>query len=255
MSEIDHSLETVNLTKNFGGKMVANHVNVKFKQGFVSGLIGPNGAGKTTLFNLISGNIKSDYGDVYLGGKKINKMSDYQRARLGIARTWQMNRLFNSLSLIDNLIISQRSDYSDESLSLGLFDFNRAKKDALYEDIAANLLKRVGLLDYRNSVPAELSYGQQKLVAIARALMNDGNIIMLDEPMAGVEGRTHNKIKEIILEEKTRKKTIIVIEHNMRFIREICDEGIFLVNGQIKAVDSVASLMNDVELTRIYFGG
>jgi branched-chain amino acid transport system ATP-binding protein len=243
------------LNKSFGGIVVADDINFEIHQGEVLGLIGPNGAGKTSLFNLIGGLIKADYGSISISGVRADQLPIYKRARLGIARTWQTIRLFHSLNLVDNLLISTQS-YAGETFS-GLLASQRDIKhlEELSRDRAISLLDRVGLKKRSFALPSELSYGQQKLLGLARALMNDGACLLLDEPMAGVERRTYDKIKEIIQEELENEKAIIVVEHNIGFIRDICNKAFFMFNGKIIAQGSVDYLTSDKRLTEIYFGG
>lgn len=248
-------LEIKGLTKQFGGIVVANNISFKLEKGTVLGLIGPNGAGKTSLFNLISGVNRQDSGSVYISGNIVDTLPIYQRARLGLARTWQDIRLFPSLNLIDNLIISTRSYTSENykeifrSSTLKLSEDNKVKEHAL------SLIHRVGLGKMAYFLPPELSYGQQKLLGLARALMNDGDCMLLDEPMAGVEGRTYEQIKMIIKEELDNNKAILVVEHNIGFIKEICTHAFFMVNGEIISEGSVEDLTSNKKLTEIYFGG
>ena len=249
------TLKVDRLCKKFGGIVVAEDINLELHPGEVVGLIGPNGAGKTTLFNLLTGFIAPYSGEITLQGERIERMPSYKRARLGIARTWQQPRLFPSLSILDNLLISDRS-YPGETLFNTLFRIGmlkRAERTARAQ--AETLLSRIGLLQRANSLSTRLSYGQQKLVGLARALMNNGQCLLLDEPMAGVEGRVHETMKSIIRQEAASGKTVCIVEHNVGFIRDLCDRAAFMVNGRIIAVGSVDGLMADKRLTDLYFGG
>jgi branched-chain amino acid transport system ATP-binding protein len=247
-------LEVSGLSKRFGGIVVADGIDFQFNPGEVVGLIGPNGAGKTTLFNLLTGFITPYSGQISLGGKRIERLPSYRRARLGIARTWQSPRLFPSLSILDNLLISDRS-YPGESLFDNIFRPGKVSAaDKAAREKAAELLERVGLTRRSNALSTRLSYGQQKLVGLARALMNDGECLLLDEPMAGVEGRVHDTMKSIIRQEAASGKAVCIVEHNVGFIRDLCDRAAFMFNGRIIAVGSVDSLLADKRLTDLYFG-
>ncbi|MDH3235114.1 MAG: ABC transporter ATP-binding protein [Alphaproteobacteria bacterium] len=242
------------LSKRFGGIVVADRINLQLDRGQIVGLIGPNGAGKTSLFNLICGVVQPDAGHVYVGSRRVEKLKVYRHAQLGLARTWQHVRLFNSLTVMDNLLIAPRN-YLGESLLNLIFGAKRlsaANREAL--DRASALLERVGLTHKAAAHASELSYGQQKLLGIARALMNDGDCLLLDEPMAGVEGRTYDRIKEVVRTEAKQGKAICVIEHNVAFVRDICDRAVFMFNGSIMASGSVDALMSDRRLTDLYFG-
>lgn len=247
-------LEVSQLSMRFGGIVVADAIDFALNRGEVVGLIGPNGAGKTTLFNLLTGFIRPYAGQITLHRQRIEQLPSYRRARLGIARTWQSPRLFSSLSILDNLLISDRS-YPGESLFDNIF---RARKVASAERAAraqaAELLERVGLTQRASALSTRLSYGQQKLVGLARALMNNGQCLLLDEPMAGVEGRVHDTMKSIIRQEAAAGKAVCIVEHNVGFIRDLCDRAAFMFNGKIIAAGSVDSLLQDRRLTELYFG-
>jgi branched-chain amino acid transport system ATP-binding protein len=247
-------LEVSGLSMRFGGIVVADQIDFQLNPGEVVGLIGPNGAGKTTLFNLLTGFITPYAGQIMLDGNRVEHLPSYRRARLGIARTWQQPRLFPSLSILDNLLISDR-DYPGELLLNNIFRIGkvRASEQAARAQ-AAEMLGRVGLAHRANSLSTRLSYGQQKLVGLARALMNNGQCLLLDEPMAGVEGRVHDTMKSIIRQEAASGKAVCIVEHNVGFIRDLCDRAAFMFNGRIIAQGSVDSLLADKRLTELYFG-
>jgi ABC-type branched-subunit amino acid transport system ATPase component len=245
-------LEKVN--KHFGGVVVASNIDLVLNEGEILGLIGPNGAGKTSLFNLISGIVTPDSGIIYFKGQPINHLLIHQRARLGISRTWQNIRLFPSMTVIDNLLIGSR-EYKGESIWKALFTPYEIKQSSqTLRKKAFDLLKRVGLSDHWDKQVSEFPYGQQKLIALARALMNDGNCLLLDEPMAGVEADVYDTIKTIVREEAMAGRAICVIEHTISFIKDLCDSAIFMFNGQIIAQGSVDDLLKNKELAEIYFG-
>jgi len=245
-------LEKVN--KHFGGVVVADNINLVLNEGEIIGLIGPNGAGKTSLFNLISGIVTPNSGIIYFQGKPINEFPVYQRARLGISRTWQNIRLFQSMSVIDNLLIGSR-EYRGESIWQTLFRPKDLKRySGSLKEKALHLLERVGLADQRDTQVSEFPYGQQKLVALARALMNNGTCLLLDEPMAGVEGDVYGTMKAVVREEAKAGRAICVIEHTISFVKDLCDSAVFMFNGQIISKGSVDDLLKNKELTEIYFG-
>lgn len=245
-------LEKVN--KSYGGVVVAKDIDLVLYAGEIIGLIGPNGAGKTSLFNLISGITLPNSGTICFQDKKINDLSVVKRARLGISRTWQNTRLFYSMSVIDNLLIGSR-DYKGESLWNTIFKPNELKRyRTKSKERAFHLLERVGLADQWSKQVSDFPYGQQKMVALARALMNDGTCLLLDEPMAGVETGIYDTMKSVIREEAKAGKAICIIEHSVSFIRDICDRAIFMFNGEIIAMGNVEDLLKNKILTEIYFG-
>ena len=210
------------------------------------GLIGPNGAGKTSLFNLVCGVVKPDAGSVSLDGRSLEALPTYERARMGLARTWQNLRLFPSLSVMDNLMLGPRA-YSADSLMDVFFRPSQIRAhEAEARDRALDILERTGLSPIAHSRVQDISFGQQKLVGVARAL--------IDEPMAGVEGQTYALIQKAVRDIAASGVAICVVEHNVAFIRDLCDEGVFMFAGKVLARGSVELLINDPHLTELYFG-
>jgi branched-chain amino acid transport system ATP-binding protein len=251
MSEM---LEIKGLSKSFGGIVVAQDIDLVMRPGRILGLIGPNGAGKTSLFNLVSGVFPPNAGTIALDGKPLDGLALHERARLGLARTWQHVRLFPSLSVLDNLIIGARN-YPAESMVTLLLSRNKVRqaRDAAAAK-ALDILSRIGLRDAADKSIGDLPYGQQKLVGVARALMNDGRCLLLDEPMAGVEGQAYEAMQRIVREVAASGVAVCVVEHNVAFIRDLCDEAVFMFQGRILARGSVADLIANPELTELYFG-
>jgi ABC-type branched-subunit amino acid transport system ATPase component len=247
-------LETSGLRKQFGGIVVANDVNLAIKKGEVVGLIGPNGAGKTSLFNIVSGFVRQDAGAITLNEKPIERLPMYARARLGLSRTWQNIRLFPSLSVIDNLIIAPRH-YGGESILRVAFNpkWQKSERKVIIER-AYQQLEKVRLVEAASRLPTELSYGKQKLVSIARALMNDGNCLLLDEPIAGVEGAAYEALRSVIRTEAQSGRAICIVEHNISFVRDLCDRVLFMFNGQVVNSGTIDELMAREDLAGLYFG-
>ena len=249
------AVRIVNVHKHFGGIVVAENINLELHAGEILGLIGPNGAGKTTLFNLISGIHAPDRGEIWLGELALSRMPVYRRARMGIARTWQHIRLFPTLSVIDNLLMGPR-DYPGEALFAGIFRA-RARRDLAQAARARAevILKRIGLADACDKLPGELPFGQQKLIGLARTLMNDGNVLLLDEPMAGVEGQAYETMQQVVRDEAAAGRAVCVVEHNVSFIRDLCTRAVFMFNGCIEQSGTVEELLASDKLAELYFGG
>jgi branched-chain amino acid transport system ATP-binding protein len=224
--------------KHFGGIVVAEDINLEMRAGEILGLIGPNGAGKTTLFNLICGIHAPDGGEIYLRDRPLARLPVYRRARLGIARTWQHVRLFPTLSVFDNLLMGPREYPGRDSPAR-----------------ATAILERIGLAAARDRMPGELPFGQQKLVGLARTLMNDGEVLLLDEPMAGVEGQVYETIKQVVRDEAAAGRAVCVVEHNVSFIRDLCTRAVFMFNGRIEQSGTVEELLASDKLAALYFGG
>jgi branched-chain amino acid transport system ATP-binding protein len=247
-----HVLEITGLHKRFGGIGVADDIALSIAPGQILGLIGPNGAGKTSLFNLIAGVVKADTGVIRLNGERIDRMAVHGRARTGLSRTWQHIRLFPSLTILENLLVAPRHS-PDETPLAGLLPGTADARQQIHERALAQLAK-VKMLDAADRFPSELSYGKQKLISIARALMNDGNCLLLDEPMAGVEGPAYDAIKGLVRDEAAAGRAICVVEHNISFVRDLCDSAVFMFNGRIMARGTVEDLVRNPDLTELYFG-
>ena len=249
------AVRVVDVHKHFGGIVVAENLNLELHAGEVLGLIGPNGAGKTTLFNLISGIHAPDHGEIWLGDQALSKLPVYRRARLGVARTWQHIRLFPTLSVIDNLLMGPR-DYPGEALFAGIFRAAaRRAEAAAARERAQAILARIGLVDAAHKLPGELPFGQQKLIGLARTLMNDGNVLLLDEPMAGVEGQAYETMQQVVRDEAAAGRAVCVVEHNVSFIRDLCTRAVFMFNGCIEQSGTVEELLASDKLAELYFGG
>jgi len=247
-------LEIRNLSKSFDGIVVANDIELTLQAGRVVGLIGPNGAGKTSLFNLVCGVVKPDSGTVLLNGAKLDGLKFHQRVRDGLSRTWQHVRLFPSLPVIDNLLIGTHS-YPGESLFNVLLGRARLRAfDRAARDKATDVLGKIGLSKVADDLVSDLPYGQQKLIGVARALMGDAKCLLLDEPMAGVEGQAYQAMQRVVREVAESGVAVCVVEHNISFVRDLCDEGVFMFAGAIMARGPVAELIRNPQLTELYFG-
>jgi branched-chain amino acid transport system ATP-binding protein len=240
--------------KSFGGIVVADKISIDINRGEILGLIGPNGAGKTSLFNLISGVYPVDSGTILVAGQSLDDLPLYQRARLGVARTWQNMRLFGSMSVLENMQVAPR-EYPGEKISHILF---RPKQVALASEVlrerAMGILARMKLESIAHTNVNDITFGQQKLVGLARALMNDGDCLLLDEPMAGVEGPAYDTMKAIVREEAQAGRAVCVVEHNVSFIKDLCNSAIFMASGKILERGSVDALLSSKTLTELYFG-
>jgi branched-chain amino acid transport system ATP-binding protein len=251
MTEI---LRLSGVCKAFGGIVVADDVSLSIGAGEILGLIGPNGAGKTSLFNLISGVVRPDAGQIMLHGDPIDRMKLYRRARAGIARTWQNMLLFTSMSVMENLLIAPRH-YPGESalrLAFGRADISRTEVELRAR--AQAILARMALTQAADSLVTDLPFGHQKLVGLARTLMNDGALLLLDEPMAGVEGAAYDTMQRIVREEAASGRAVCVVEHNVSFIKDLCTRAVFMAQGRILQTGSVDELLASKVLTDLYFG-
>lgn len=247
-------LEVRGLDKSFDGIVVADGIDLDLEAGRIVGLIGPNGAGKTSLFNLISGIFPPNAGSIRLDGASLKGLKPHERARLGLSRTWQNLRLFPSLTVLDNLLIAPRH-YAGESLLRLMFTPGAiARQETEDRRKALDVLERTGLAAVAQRPASDLTFGQQKLVGVARALMNDSRCLLLDEPMAGVEGQAYQTIQKVVRDIAAGGVAVCVVEHNVAFIRDLCDEGVFMFAGKVLARGPVETLIADPRLTELYFG-
>jgi ABC-type branched-subunit amino acid transport system ATPase component len=247
-------LRTENLHKRFGGIIVSDNINLTIDSGEILGLIGPNGAGKTSLFNLISGVLRPDAGSIYLNGTQVVGQPLYRRARMGVARTWQNMLLFRTMTVMENLLVAPR-DYAGESILRVTFGRGRVRvAEEIARQRALAILERMGLAHTADSMVTDLPFGQQKLIGLARALMNDGPLLLLDEPMAGVEGAAYDTMQTVVREEAASGRAVCVVEHNVSFIRDLCSRAVFMANGRILQDGTVDELIASKALTELYFG-
>jgi branched-chain amino acid transport system ATP-binding protein len=246
-------LRLESVCKRFGGIVVADNISLSLHAGDVLGLIGPNGAGKTTLFNLISGLFQPDAGRIYLEGRLLTGPL-HRRARAGVARTWQHMRLFRSMTVLENLLVAPR-DYPGESMLRSMAGTSAVRRaETAARTRAMRVLERIGLAHTANTIVVDLPFGQQKLIGLARALMNDGRCLLLDEPMAGVEGSNYETMQRVVRDEAAAGRAICVVEHNVSFIRDLCTEAVFMSYGRILQRGSVEDLTRSRALTELYFG-
>jgi branched-chain amino acid transport system ATP-binding protein len=251
MTEI---LRLTGVCKAFGGIVVADNVNLSIGAGEILGLIGPNGAGKTSLFNLISGVVRPDAGQIVLQGKPIDPMKLYRRARAGIARTWQNMLLFASMSVMENLLIAPRHYPGESVLRMAFGGAEIRRTEAKLRARGRAILARMELTQAADSMVIDLPFGHQKLVGLARTLMNDGALLLLDEPMAGVEGAAYETMQRIVREEAAAGRAVCVVEHNVSFIKDLCTRAVFMAQGRILQTGSVDELLASKVLTDLYFG-
>ena len=247
-------LEIKGLAKSFGGIVVADNIDLCMQPGRILGLIGPMAPARPRCLISYRGSMHPMLAPSLWMANRLTASALHERARRGLVRTWQHVRLFPSLSVIDNLMIGARH-YPAESLVMLMFAPGRIRSAAKAARAKArDLLSRVGLPDVAEKAIGDLPYGQQKLVGVARALMNDARCLLLDEPMAGVEGQAYEAMQKIVREVAASGVAVCVVEHNVAFVRDLCDEAVFMFQGRILARGSIAELIANPELTELYFG-
>ena len=248
-------LEISGITKEFGGIKALNNVSFSINKGTITALIGPNGAGKTTLINILSGFLKADEGKILFKGKDITGLPPYKLARIGITRTFQGTRLFPQLTALENILLAIRFRYG-ERLDDVIFKSGKiSEEERRNTEKALNILKLVGLIDKKDELAENLSYGQRKLLELGRALATGAELFLLDEPFAGVFPEMRKKIASVIKDMKNMGKTIIFIEHMMDIVAEISDRAIVLKHGEKIAEGSTPDVLKDERVIREYLGG
>ncbi|MCX5799936.1 MAG: ABC transporter ATP-binding protein [Candidatus Eisenbacteria bacterium] len=247
-------LELKSITKFFGGVCAVDHVSMGFRQGRITGLIGPNGAGKTTIFNLISGFLYPDEGKTCYCGSPITGLAPWQIARMGIGRAFQDVHLFMRMKVLDNVLVGFQRQTGENPLMalLARPKVNREEKSRYGKTM--ELLRFVGLADKADDMAENLSYGQQKLLSIARLLAADADVMLLDEPTAGVNPTMVGSLLDVIRKLTQNGKTVIFIEHNMNVVIDIADWVYFLDEGQVTAFGQPNEVLCDPEVRRAYIG-
>jgi branched-chain amino acid transport system ATP-binding protein len=246
-------LEVKRLHKSFGGVDAVHNCTFKVEQNSITALIGPNGAGKTTVFNMITGFVKPDSGAIRFKGSSLLGLKTFERSNLGIARTFQLIRLFPKLTVMENLLLAEHQE--GERFFSAIFSPGKVRdEERKKRKRCLGFLKIVGLESKANELAENLSYGQQKLVEIARVLATESELILLDEPVAGVNPTMRERIKKVLVELQEKGKTILLIEHDMRFVMDVCDEVVVLDYGKEIAVGAPAQVMKDRRVLEAYLG-
>jgi len=221
-----------NISKSFGGVKAVDKCTFEVEENTITSLIGPNGAGKTTVFNIISGLTKPDSGAIRLENKNITGMPAYKIAQSGISRTFQLTKVFRNLSVRDNMLIAKKTN----------------------DDEIKKILKSVYFEKSLDTIASELSYGQQRLLEIARALLMPHSLLMLDEPTAGVSPIVRQELRKILKNLRKDGKTILLIEHDMEFVMDISDTVIVLNEGRVLKEGRPKDIVKDKRVLEAYLG-
>ena len=249
-------LETKNLGISFGGLKAVDELTMTIEKGQLYGLIGPNGAGKTTAFNLLTGVYKPTEGNFFLNGEKLTGSSTIEINKKGIARTFQNIRLFKQLSVLDNVKLGLHNDYKYSTIG-GIFRLpSYYKTEKGMNEKAEELLEVFGLADEKDYISANLPYGKQRKLEIARALATSPKLLLLDEPAAGMNPHeTEELMQTIRYIRDTFDMTILLIEHDMKFVSGLCDEVTVLNFGTVLAQGKTKDALSDPEVVKAYIGG
>jgi len=246
---------TVNdISRHFGGVRAVDGLSFSVEPGIICGLIGPNGSGKTTTLNLVTGVMPLSGGEVRYGDKVISGLKRHEVARMGIARTFQNLRLFNTLTVLDHVKLS-RFRHARTSLVPALLGLpGPLAEDRAAADYAREVLARVGLAQYENAVPSELPYGRRKLLEIARALATDASFLCLDEPAAGMSESEISELIRLIRSIRDTGMSILLIEHRMSLVMTVCEKLVVLNYGKKIAEGTCNDVSCDPNVIRAYLG-
>ena len=251
-------LKTENLGISFGGLKAVEGLDLEIKKGQLYGLVGPNGAGKTTVFNMITGVYKPTTGKFWLAGEDLTGKTQETINHKGIARTFQNIRLFNNMTVIRNVMVGL---HNDPQFKCGIFSSifrlpKHFKAEKAMRERAKEILKVVGLYEERNNISCNLPYGKQRKLEIARALATNPKLLCLDEPAAGMNPHETEDLMRIVRRIRDEfDVTILLIEHDMKFVSGLCDEITVLNFGNVLAQGTPDVALNDPEVIKAYIGG
>ena len=248
-------LKVEGVTKKFGGVIAIREVSFNVKPMEIFALVGPNGAGKTTLFNIITGVLSPTEGHIYFKDEEITNLSPIKIVDFGVARTFQNIRLFSSMSVLENVLIGFEKSYNYNFFE-AMFRFPRFfKEEKLHIEKAMEILEFLGIEKYANVNAKALSYGNQRKVEIARALATEPDLLLLDEPAAGMNPKETDELADTIFKLREEKeKTVLFIEHDMKFVQKIADRVMVLDYGKTIFEGKPALMMQDETVIKAYLG-
>ena len=252
-SKPDPILIADKIARQFGGLTAVNVDHVEIQRGSITALIGPNGAGKTTFFNLLTGYDSPNSGTWSFNGKALNGIPPHKVARLGMVRTFQLTKALYRLTVMENMLLGARGQ-KGESVLRSAFPWIWRSQEAAIQEKATAILKNFKLIEKQDDFAAALSGGQRKLLEMARALMVEPEMVMLDEPMAGVNPALKQSLLEHIKELRNEGKTVLFVEHDMDMVHEISDWVIVMAQGQIIAEGTPATVMGNSQVIEAYLG-
>ena len=247
-------LTVESVSRSFGGLRALEEVSLGVRRGEIAAVIGPNGAGKSTLFNIIAGSIRPDRGRIRLGSREITSFPPHEIARLGLARTFQTTKLFSRMSVLENVMVGRhsRTRAGFPSALLGLPWTLREEHEA--DRFARDILSELGLAEQALDAAATLSFGRQRLLELARALASEPELLLLDEPAAGLNIAETERLAELIRGFQHRGITVLLVEHDMSLVMEVSDHVAVLAAGRLLAEGTPRSVQSDPRVVEVYLG-
>ena len=253
-SASEWALSCSDITKSFLGVRAVNGATFEVPRGKITALIGPNGAGKTTVVNILSGLMKSDGGSMHFGATDITNWDSHRISRLGLMRTFQLSRELGGLTVLENLLVAPKNQPGESLLNIFFRPGLTKKVENENVERALEVLRTYGLYELRDSRASDLSGGQKKLLEISRAVMAKPEVLLLDEPMAGVNPALIERIGGYILDLKAQGVTVLMVEHNLNVVEKICDHVIVLAEGRTLATGRLSDLRENKEVVSAYLG-
>ena len=251
---LNNLISVKNLKKSFGGIKAVDVQELSFIEGELTSIIGPNGAGKTTFFDLISGFQNADSGDILLKANNISNSQPYKIARMGMVRTFQLTKVFDRMTVMENLLFSG-SNVNNDSFLRSIFKLNSQKVyEKSLKDKANEIMSNLNIGHMADSYARELSGGQKKLLELARAIINDPEILLLDEPLAGVNPKLAEDILSLIKKLSEDGITVIMVEHNIEAVMKISERIVVLAEGSLIADGSPNEIRTNNNVIEAYLG-
>jgi len=247
-------LDVRGASKSFGGLKAVHHCSLQVHEGSITGLIGPNGAGKTTLFNVISGIYAPEEGSIWFQGQEITGLRPHVICRRGLARTFQLARGLNQMSVLENMMLAPKEQLGERLVHAVLQGRRVWDQERTNYDRALELTQILGLYEWRNAPASSLSGGQRKMLEVGRALMTNPRLLLLDEPAAGASTEEVHKLLDYLADVRQRGITLFIVEHKMDVIMTLCDTIIVMNYGSVLTSGPPEAIQKDQRVIEIYLG-